>query len=968
MYEDLALWAKGQPARWYTMGGYDMSRRHFSHQRPSSTSNHFFTRLRRWSRTTGIVPRPNKRQLGVEALEARLLLAIGPIIVDHNDTDITALSEAAINLAKADLHIAYGHTSHGMQITQGMDGLVGFANNGGLGLSLPMDTFAWNEGGTGGALDLREPFGYMDAGDYPQWLNGTRTYLDANPEVNVVMWGWCVNENEWWSPEYLMDRYLEPMTQLGSEYPDVTFVYTTSPAPYDSRFGYDAHIKQFDQSIRDYCIANNKVLYDFGALEHYDPNGTYFEFVADTCNYYESATGPLLGNWATEWQDSHTEGVDWYDCLSAHSQPLDANQKAYAAWALWTDIAVRRSEWDWGDAPSAPYPTLSVNDGARHAIRSDGPFMGGSVDAELDGQPGASALGDDNDGNDDDDGVTFTTLLTPGDPSASVDIDMSASPVSGMLNAWIDFNGDGDWADPGEQIFTDAPVTLGIVNHVTFSVPITAAPGSTFARFRVNTTGGLSYDGLAADGEVEDYEVQIGSSVDVYGTEGDDSFAFSTDGTSHSVNVNGTLYVLDASKVNESIRIFGGAGNETANLGLGSGDVVGPGYEVHVSDVEVIRVYAGGGDNDTAYLTGSAGDDRFVGYETYGYVSGDGFCSVVRGFDFVQADVTTGGDTSSDRAYLYDGGGNDTFYGEPDGSRMVLASGVENEAIGFDVVKAFASGGADHDEAYLTGSAGDDRFISEPDASYLTGTGFYNYAWGFDYVETDVTSGGDTSCDRAYLCDSTENDEFYGNPDSSWIVLNSGVENKAVGFDIVRAYASGGADYDAAYLTGSVEDDRFFGWNTHSYMNGPGFYNYVWGFDYVEADVAAGGDTSFDRANLYDSAGADTFTGQTTYGDLSGSGFSILAKSFDYGQAIAEERLDNDTANLYTGTSWHAVGDWENIIDLGPGSAGLSDLDFGFTAWIAALQDAEAASGSDGDTEEVDLASLDYVFRLFGTR
>lgn len=34
-------------------------------------------------------------------------------------------------------------------------------------------------------------------------------------------------------------------------------------------------------------------------------------------------------------QDSHREGVDWYHCGSAHSQPLNANQKAYAAWALW---------------------------------------------------------------------------------------------------------------------------------------------------------------------------------------------------------------------------------------------------------------------------------------------------------------------------------------------------------------------------------------------------------------------------------------------------------------------------------------------------------------------------------------------------------------------------------------------------------------------------------------------------------
>jgi hypothetical protein len=32
-------------------------------------------------------------------------------------------------------------------------------------------------------------------------------------------------------------------------------------------------------------------------------------------------------------------GVDWYDCSSAHSEPLNANMKAYAAWWLWARLA-----------------------------------------------------------------------------------------------------------------------------------------------------------------------------------------------------------------------------------------------------------------------------------------------------------------------------------------------------------------------------------------------------------------------------------------------------------------------------------------------------------------------------------------------------------------------------------------------------------------------------------------------------
>ena len=50
-----------------------------------------------------------------------------PIIVDHTSTDIIAIPQQWIDQAKATLHIGYGHTSHGSQITTGMTGLVGFA-------------------------------------------------------------------------------------------------------------------------------------------------------------------------------------------------------------------------------------------------------------------------------------------------------------------------------------------------------------------------------------------------------------------------------------------------------------------------------------------------------------------------------------------------------------------------------------------------------------------------------------------------------------------------------------------------------------------------------------------------------------------------------------------------------------------------------------------------------------------------
>jgi len=129
------------------------------------------------------------------------LAADGPIIVDHTCRDLRLIPEAAIVTAKQNLHIAYGHTSHGSQLTDGMSGLVAFANGGGLGLTLPANIFAWNEGGSGGALDLRDYAMDGDVGYYPAWVNNTRAYLgtpnpttgrgNAHPDINVVIWSWC---------------------------------------------------------------------------------------------------------------------------------------------------------------------------------------------------------------------------------------------------------------------------------------------------------------------------------------------------------------------------------------------------------------------------------------------------------------------------------------------------------------------------------------------------------------------------------------------------------------------------------------------------------------------------------------------------------------------------------------------------------------------------------------------------------
>ncbi|MCX8155586.1 MAG: GEVED domain-containing protein [Verrucomicrobiae bacterium] len=164
-----------------------------------------------------------------------------------------------------------------------------------------------------------------------------------------------------------------------------------------------------------------------------------------------------------------------------------------------------QSEVDFGDAP-APYPTLLRDNGARHTVNAD-VYLGYQIDAETDGQPTPNADGDDLNPTStyDEDGVIFTSAVVPG-RQATVQV---VASTRGRLYAWIDFNRNGSWADPGEQVFNGELLSPGW-QILTFDVPENAVLGETFSRWRFTLQGGaLSFTGSAPDGEVEDHKVKI---------------------------------------------------------------------------------------------------------------------------------------------------------------------------------------------------------------------------------------------------------------------------------------------------------------------------------------------------------------------------------------------------------------------------------------------------------------------------
>ena len=179
------------------------------------------------------------------------------------------------------------------------------------------------------------------------------------------------------------------------------------------------------------------------------------------------------------------------------------------------DYAVTIGLADFGDAPQgdsyqfpatgawANYPTEG-KDAAAHV--ESNLRLGTRIDYEDDGTPSANADGDDLIGYDDEDGVVIEQGRLPVGEQRLITVTASDE---GYLNAWIDFNQDGDWDDEGEH-FIDARLLEEGQNEILVDIPDDIVPGKTFARFRFSTKSDLSYDGLAPDGEIEDYSVVIG--------------------------------------------------------------------------------------------------------------------------------------------------------------------------------------------------------------------------------------------------------------------------------------------------------------------------------------------------------------------------------------------------------------------------------------------------------------------------
>lgn len=245
----------------------------------------------------------------------------GAIVVGHAQTDVSRIPVAYLDKARKELSIWYGHTSHGSQITSGMQAM-----------NLP--PFQFSEDGAGGALKYVETSGDLGTLGDDTWEKNIRRYLENGGDANLIMWSWCggCSGN---TPDGIR-RYLELMDGLEKDYPDRIFVYMTGHL---DGSGANGNLNRINETIREFCRKNGKVLFDFADIESYDPSGKgYLDAQGDYDCSYRKEDG-RKANWAEEWVAANPGHGYALPESAAHTHPLNAALKGRAFWWLLARLA-----------------------------------------------------------------------------------------------------------------------------------------------------------------------------------------------------------------------------------------------------------------------------------------------------------------------------------------------------------------------------------------------------------------------------------------------------------------------------------------------------------------------------------------------------------------------------------------------------------------------------------------------------
>ncbi len=243
-----------------------------------------------------------------------------PTVIDHQCTDLAQIPLVRIQRVQNNIKMHYAHQSHGLQLLTGLN-MIEFGN------SAYADTAgARTLPAVPGSLCILDG-GYVLPDQY--WstaggMNRTRKILLGHPSINVSVFCRCSELNS--ASESYAQAYLDSMSHLEAEFPNVTFVYTTGNAcATTGGEGYNRHLR--NEQIRQYCAVNDKVLYDFADLDSwwFNPNTQAWE---QATYVYEGTVVPV----------QHPQFVSPECGLCGHSNRESCIQKGKAVWWLLASI------------------------------------------------------------------------------------------------------------------------------------------------------------------------------------------------------------------------------------------------------------------------------------------------------------------------------------------------------------------------------------------------------------------------------------------------------------------------------------------------------------------------------------------------------------------------------------------------------------------------------------------------------
>lgn len=279
-----------------------------------------------------------------------------PIVINHTCTDLSQIPDNWIDIVQANIKWHYSHTSHGTQLTTGLQRIEGADSKYSVNRStssLPTEPGALCV--KVGMTPIRDTYNRPDEYFSSNWQKHyyVQNFLN-HPDyiaINVSAFCWCCQMNSY--TEETVNSYLQAMSNLENDNPNVTFIYFTGNAQATGSSGYNRYLR--NEQIREWVRqGDNRVLFDFADLDSW---------------WYNTATG--------EWEQENylydngskivsvpSEHPQYHGKQAGHTTYESCEQKGRAVWWMLARIAGWNPSVRENQSPVANAgPDRTVNEG-----------------------------------------------------------------------------------------------------------------------------------------------------------------------------------------------------------------------------------------------------------------------------------------------------------------------------------------------------------------------------------------------------------------------------------------------------------------------------------------------------------------------------------------------------------------------------------------------------------------------------